>query len=261
MPHKSCPPRYSGSVIVLVLACFGLSVLVNARSTEASATCGIAGNYFDGSGNNGDTRGGYPAEGIQGNIIAHNTSFCASTVRGSFAANWVMVTDNQLIGHGGYAQAGIDQEPDCALRYFSQFRVSSHFTPKSNFAPCGSLLTGSNHLYSVVYDPAAHHLSMYVNNSFIGATTFDPYAHWANSWGWQIQGETGIQQDLQPGNTASHVNYSNIRWQSAATDGWRTDYPGPLDPRLSGPDETHWGYDPLHVTSCCGKLVGTWEIT
>lgn len=85
MPYKSCPPRYSRSVIVLVLACFGLSVPVDARSTEASATCGIAGNHFDVSGNNGDTRGGYPAEGIQDNIIDHNTSFCAATVRGSFA--------------------------------------------------------------------------------------------------------------------------------------------------------------------------------
>lgn len=241
--------------IITITAFLFVSSSVLTAPPAAAINCSGPGNFYVGQFNPGNTTGGYEVEGVKANIVAHNTTFCG-TKETLPASNWVMVTENIASGHGGYAQAGTYQQPDCPVTRFAQWKVSSHYSHSGVIGNCGTIPPGSAHEYKVLYRSDGHYFAFYDNGYQFEITRFDPFAHWARPYGWEIAGEVSHLEDNQPGTTANPIGYSNVTWQRQTDDAWSTAYPGPAD---DGNDNRgRWSLDPLHITSCCGKAMRTW---
>lgn len=119
------------------------------------------------------------------------------------------------------------------------------------------MVPGVAHTFRVVYRPEAHYFSAYDDGILFSSSPFDPFAHWTQPFGWQILGETLHKEDNQPGVTAAPVQYYNVLWQRRSDGSFTSGYPGPA---LDLNSSTAWDYDPIHITSCCGKAMATWTV-
>jgi hypothetical protein len=179
--------------------------------TFASQACGNRSNYFDGF----DTRD-FTLYGAYGNINTRAGALCSGGTGASAA--WTMVADNYFSGGGGYAQSGYaSQTGNVTARYFSQYRKFSSNTPTTVW---GGNASGTN-LFITNYHFDTGHLYMYVNNTVLDHTAFDPAAGvWVGPWDGQYFGETWNPGDDMPGIAGTHVTFSTLRYDKCRSCGW-----------------------------------------
>jgi hypothetical protein len=155
--------------------------------------------------------------GVGATITTQVPALCIGSDPSSDSSIWALVT-----GHGandGYAQSGyIRQVGQSTVYYFAEY-IKFDTDPKPTRV-IGNAASGT-HDYEELYDYVSA-IHMYVDNSTLLTTNFDPTTVWAAPWDPEWQGETHDLGDDVAGTTSQPVYFTNMCLRTSRNQGCTT---------------------------------------
>lgn len=190
--------------------------LFRASEALANGSCGTSSIYFDGP---------YSTQlGVWGErawLTTRQAPFCTGSGYPSNLITAFSMMQANPAKFNGYAQSGYMeiQGTYSSMQYFAEYKKDNTTPFVRVIGPTGTGLgstptTGSNHEYSAGYDGSFNDIRIYVDNSEILDSNFNPYGYWPGPWGPQWTGETHDTGDNVPGTSTAHASFTYMGVQT-----------------------------------------------
>jgi hypothetical protein len=224
---RSTSIRLVGVFLVVALTLVIKPQVLIINPALANSSCAGANVWHDGAYSNTGVWGAHSY------IVTRQAPFCTtSTSSSNLISAWTMVQSYPFGSNvvDGYMQSGYAEVYGqfSTMQWYAEYRQSDSYPYHRELAGQTGLLgtpsSGSTHQYTESYDSLYPYGVMYIDNSEVMDTNFNPYNYWHGPWLPMWAGETHDTGDSIPGNINAHTTFSSMGMQLSQGGGFTGAY-------------------------------------